>query len=101
MSDWISELKEAVDVALRYNEDVDKTATGLIYSIDMIIGEYGWHPVSEKPDKEGYYIVSFSVLGKEPKVAIIFLKEPFQFYEMYGWMPLPEPYKSEINKCSN
>jgi len=83
MSDLLSELKR-----VKENTDDERTKQDL----DFILFNYGWHPIDDPPVSEGYYFVSYPVMGQDPRVAISWFRdEAFQFPGVYAWMSLPKP----------
>ena len=64
----------------------------------------GWIPVSERlPEKNDVYLVAVNSWGCPTRDVDGFMAHTDRKWEVYGnkvvaWMPLPEPYKQEVEE---
>ncbi len=92
--DWMSELKKRSNSLYGMGNYLE---SGLI---DDIIDEYGWHPVSEPPEKDGWYFVTLEENSCYSTEVALMQYNPLRnsgdhwaIDGVIAWMPLPEPYQ--------
>jgi hypothetical protein len=101
MGDLLSELKEFSDF-LKFVPFDQLNCARLRDAIDKLIADYGWHPVSEPPEKDGEYFVTVKETDRHESFVTIDVYNPLKFIgdhwqldDVVSWMPLPKPYRAK------
>lgn len=96
MSDLLSELKNLLP-------QIDPGGDGWFayQEIERLLKKYGWHPVSEPPEKSGMYLVTVNDGYDDLSVDIgnydplHYIGDHWSSENTLAWMLMPEPYKTE------
>lgn len=101
MSDWMSELlKIRDDLTADGNMDI---FSHVALQIHELVEQYGWRPVSEPPEKEGWYFVTTNLDGEiEVDVSeynpLKIGGDHFAMIGVMAWAPMLDPYKCETRE---
>jgi len=97
--DWMSELKQ-----IKYRLYNKERITSHLADVNFIIKKYGWHPVSEPPEKDGWYLVTLEENSCHSAEVALMQYNPLRnsgdhwaIDGVIAWMPLPEPYQEEAS----
>jgi hypothetical protein len=97
--DWMSKLKSISEYLSEKRADVD--ASIINDALTKILTEYGWHPVSEPPDKDGEYLIYWQWSEGDPVMAVGEYDPLHIAGDHWGvdcviaWMPLPDKFNKE------